>query len=668
MDAVAEEKFLAAARKRFEQAEAGEREDRRLAEEDYAFAAGDGQWPEVIERQRLRDGQPCLRINRFPQFIRQITGDARKNKPAIKVHPVDDNSDPQTAQIYEGLIRNIEAQSQATTAYITALDHAVRGGRGHWRITTEYTDDAFDQDCRIRRITNPFAVYWDPNAKLYDKSDAQWCFVAEYMTLEAFEEQWPNESPTDWQVAYRNYNATSWLTYDKVRVCEYWVKEPYKRTIGMLQDGSVVDLTGLNQKDIAMIPLKQVAQGPADVMGQQDTSPMLRKVDSHRVRCYKLSAHAILEQYDWAGKHIPIVSVFGPEEFIGDRVRVTSLIRHSKDPQRMYNYWQSAITEKIALTPKAPFVGTTEQFAGHENEWDAANRVNKSRLTYNYQQGVPPPQRQAPATMNNAEIVQSHQAIDDMKATMGIYDPSVGTPSNETSGRAILARQNQGDTGTFEWIDNLSRSIEYTGRILIDLIPKIYDTERIVRVLGEDGSIQQTPINHVVGGQVINDLTVGKYDIIATVGPDYLTARMEAIDGMRDFVQAFPQAAPLIGDLFAKAQDWPYSEQIADRLKKALPPGMVDPKQLSVEEQQQMAQQQQQAQQDAMIQKNLAYAKERADIDNKVAQARLFESQAAKLGVDADAQAIENQLVQQGLIPAGMTDPNAEAQQSPSAA
>ena len=551
-----DEKLLAEALDRFSKAEEYERENRDLAAEDFRFAAGE-QWPDEIRKEREGSDRPCLTFNRLPAFISQVVGDARQNKPAIKVLPVDSGADVDTAEIYNGLIRNIESQSRATQAYVSAFENAVTGGMGAFRILTQYSsDDSFEQDIRIVRITNPFAVYWDPNAREYDKSDAQWCFVSEWITKEAFEARYPDAIPDDWEVEYSGSSTRYWSLDDKVRLAEYWCKKRVKKTIGLI-NGQVVEA----QKGMESLPFE-----------------MTREVESYKVVRYLLSGHAILEgPSDWAGRYIPIVPVYGPEEWIDERIRYRSLIRYAKDPQRQYNYWQSVITEKVALAPKSPWLVTPAMIAGLERFWNAANRENRAYLPFNPDPVAGKPERQQPAYVNAAELQQAAQAVDDLKATMGLYDASLGAQGNETSGRAIIARQREGDNATYAWIDNLARSIQHAGRILVDLIPRIYDTARIVRIMGEDETAEMVPINYVTpDGQKIHDLTVGKYDVEIVVGPSYATKRMEAAESMMAFMQAMPQTAQVAGDLLAKAMDWPGAEAIAERLKKILPPGIAE--------------------------------------------------------------------------------------------
>ena len=663
-----DEDVLALAHKRYAQAEEFERENFNLAEEDFKFGSGD-HWDTTVRQQRTSEGRPCLSINRLPQFIAQVVNDARQNAPSIKVHPVDDGSDRDTAEIYEGLIRNIESQSNAQTAYMTAFQFCVSGGMGHWRVATEYADDdIFEQDIRIKRIVSPFSVHWDPNSREYTKSDAKWCFVTEWLTKEAFEDSYPNAAQTDWEGDFRRRGGAAWITADRVRIAEYWTKEPVKKTLAKLENGEVIDITDVKDFAIAgVIPVVRAPTGRLNPDGSEEMVPITRVVDTHNVYRTLLCGGCVLEKKKlFPSKYIPIVSVYGPEEFIGERTRNLSLIRYAKDPMRMYSYWQTAIVEKIALAPKAPFIATAGQIAGYESMWNNANRENRAVLVYNPDPlSNGPPMRQQPAAINAAEIQQSAQAIDDLKATMGIYDASLGNRGNETSGVAIRARQNQGDKATFAWVDNLSRSIQYTGRILVDLIPKIYDTQRVVRLLSESGDHEQVEINQVIQGRLINDLTVGKYDVEISVGPSYQTRRIEASESMLGFIQAVPEAGQLVMDLIAKNMDWPGAADFADRLKKALPPELQDTKDLSPEELQQLQQQQMEEAAKKAEAEQIMKADAIAKVDKMNAEKALTEAETAKVAAEADAQMIENDLVMNaGLIWTDLKDPELEAKKA----
>lgn len=560
-----ESEFLRLARERFDAAITHDQENRAEALEDLQFKAGE-QWSQATlnERADEENPRPCLTVNKMPQFVRQVTGDIRINRPAIKVRPVDDVSDPEVAELFTGLIRHIEQASKARVAYNTAADNAASCGIGHFRILTEYTtDDVFDQDIRIKRMPNAMSVVWDPHSVEITRDDAEWCFVYDDVDKEVFTETWPDANMAGFDAMDAVDTVSEWTKDETVRVAEYWVKVPTKKTICLLADGAVIE------KD---------NDTPADQIVKE------RKVIVPVVYQYILSGVEVLEgPNEWAGKHIPIVPVMGEEIFIGDRCVRHGVIRFAKDPQRLYNYARSAAAESISLAPKAPFIGTVAMFKGQEELWAQANTKNVPYLPYNADKNAPTlrPERQMPPQLSSALVNEVNTASDEMKAVTGIYDASLGARSNETSGRAIRARQMEGDVGSYVYMDNLSIAIGYAGEILIDLIPRIYDTERVVRLLNDDDSEAMAQINTVVGvdpqtGKEIikNNLAVGRYDVVVQTGPSYSTKRQESAEAMINFVQAVPQAGGLIGDLIAKNQDWPGAEQIAERLKKLLPPGM----------------------------------------------------------------------------------------------
>lgn len=555
--------LLRLARARFDRAMDAERENREQELDDLKFRAGE-QWEDAAAHERREANRPCLTINRMGQYVRQVTGDIRLNKPAIKVRPVDDRADPAVAEILTGLIRHIEAASDAQAAYSTAAEASATCGEGHFRIVTDYADDdAFDQDIRIRRITNPFSVFWDPAATELTKEDAGWCFVMDEMGVEEFKAAYPDANTSGWDSAELTDDLRSWMTGETVRVAEYWLKEPVTRTLWLLPDGSVV----------APEEMSDEARATVAPLVQRE-----RKAQSHRVVQYILTGDQVLSgPHEWPGRHIPIVTVLGEEIHVANRTVRHGIVRWAKDPQRLLNYLRSASLEMIGLAPKAPWLVTKDQIKGHEARWQVANYENLPYLLYNVDQKspAPVPQRVDPPPIQGALLQEAALASDDMKAVTGIYDAALGARSNETSGRAIMARQREGDVGTFVYVDNLSRAIGYAGRILVDLIPRIFDTQRMVRILGEDGAEELMQVNVTLpDGSVLNDLTRGKYDVVVQTGPSYSTKRQEAADSILQFVQAVPQAGGVIGDLLAKNMDWPGAEKIAERLKKLLPPGL----------------------------------------------------------------------------------------------
>lgn len=596
--------LLADALTEFTSAEEAESINRQQWIDDMRFARLGEQWPDGVKRKRETDGRPCLTINRMPSMLRQVMNDARQNKPAIKVHPVDSGAKRETAEILNGLIRNIEYTSNADIAYDTALDHAVTSGFGYFRITTDYAcDDQFDQDIFIERILNPLTVYGDENSTCADSSDWNKAFVTELYTKQDFEKRWKDAIPANWESSYRDM-PLGWMDGDLVRVAEWWKREEVPATLLKLSDGMVL-------YEAQYLKIKELldAQG----IGIVETRPTRTYKVTQRI----MSGAEILETNDWAGKYIPIVPVYGDEVAVEGQRHFISLTRWAKDPQQMFNYWRTASTELVALAPKAPFIGPKGAFNSDQSKWATANVISHPFIEFD---GGTPPQRQPFAGPPAGALQEALNASDDIKSVMGIYDAAMGARSNETSGRAILQRQRESDTATFNYIDNLSRAIKHAGRILVDLIPKVYNTPRIIRVIYEDGENESVPINQaftpdpqksqqsriyeagkeqesVDGLTRIFDVTTGKYDVTCEVGPSFSTKREEAANQMIELGRMFPPMMQVAGDLLVKNLDWPGADDIAERLKLMLPPQVQGQSPQVAQMQQQMQQMDQMAKQ-----------------------------------------------------------------------
>lgn len=549
--------LLSDALKQFKLCQDAEDENRADALDDLKFARLGEQWPDTIKKKRENQGRPCLTINRMPAFIRQVVNDSRQNKPTIKFQPVEDG-DVETAEIMNGLMRNIEYSSNADIAYDTAIDFAVSMGFGYIRVDTDYSyDDAFTQDIKILQVPNPFCVYGDPLSTSADGSDWKVAFITDTLKESDFKAKYPKAKSASIDA---EGDALDWFGDEGIRVAEWWTKEELPAKIYKLSDGTVTNEE--RYKD-----LKELYDTAGITIVEE------RETKTCKVTQRIISGLEILETNEWAGKYIPIVPVYGDEVNVEGKRHFLSLIRFAKDAQQMHNYWRTASTELVALAPKAPFIGKTGSFDTDAAKWATANTDTHSYIEYD---GDIAPQRQPFAGVPAGALQEAMNASDDMKSIMGLYDASMGARSNETSGKAIIARQREGDVSTFHFIDNMTRAIRQVGRICGDLIPKIYNEERMVRIIGEDDSNEQVKVNgeyqDAEGNTKIFDLTSGKYDLTVKSGPSFTTRREEAATQMMQLVQAFPDAAPIIGDLIAKNLDWPGADDIADRLKAMLPP------------------------------------------------------------------------------------------------
>lgn len=556
------------ARELFDLAADAERDNRDAALEDIRFARLGQQWPDSIKKERELSGRPCLTINKLPSYIRQVVNDSRQNKPSVRVSPVDSGADVDTAEIYSGLIRNIEYTSNADVAYDTAIDSAVTSGFGYCRVNIDYAhDDTFDLDLLIQRIANPFSVYGDPFSTEADSSDWNCAFIVDKIKKEDFGRKYKGAEDKSWESDYASIEMP-WLEEESLQIAEYWRREEVARTIVLLNNKQIIDAEVYKK-----LSDYYQSQGVM-VIGERQTK-------SWKVTQRIMTGVEVLETNDWAGKYIPIVPVYGEEVNENGKRHFRSMIRDSIDPQRMLNYWRSTSTELVALAPKAPYIGRKGAFASDAAKWATANTKNHAYLEYD---GGDAPQRQPFAGVPAGALQEAMNASDDIKAILGMFDPSMGQRSNETSGRAIIARQRESDTGQFHFVDNLARAIRHTGRILIDLIPHVYTGDRVVRVLGEDSEAKNVKIGDARQSiqdengemQEIYNLSAGKYDVVVDTGPNYTTKRQEAAEQMTEFMRVYPDAAPLIGDLLAKNLDWPGAEDIAARFKAMLPPQIKD--------------------------------------------------------------------------------------------
>ena len=561
--------------------------------DDLRFMAGSPdnqwQWPaDVLATRGAVQGQtinarPCLTINKLPQHVRQVTNEQRQNRPAGKVIPVDDNADIEVAAIFDGVVRHIEYMSDADVAYDTACDNQVTYGEGYIRLITEYcNEETFDQDVRIMRVRNSFSVYMDPTIQDPCGSDAEWCFVTQDMTKDEYEREFPDASPISsiMSTAVGDESLSAWLDEDTVRIAEYFYYKRKRETLNLYPDNvSAFKNTDMDKQLRAMYgkPVRT------------------REVDRKKVMWMKTNGYDVLDEREWPGSWIPVVRVVGNEFEVQGQIYVSGLVRNAKDAQRMYNYWTSQEAEMLALAPKAPFIAYGGQFEGYEQQWKTANTTNWPYLEVNPDvtdgagNTLPLPQRAAPPLPQTGLIQAKMGAGEDIKSTTGQYDASLGAQGNERSAKAITAREKQGDVGTYHYVDNLARAIRHITRQLVDIIPKIYDTQRIARIIGVDGEVsmvkmdpmQQEPVKEIRdqnGGLIekIYNPSIGTYDVMVTTGPGYMTKRQEALDAMSTILQSNPQLWTVAGDLFIKNMDWPGAQEMAKRFKKILDPKVLE--------------------------------------------------------------------------------------------
>ena len=542
-------------------------ENRAQAMDDLRFKNGE-QWDPAVKAQRVRDQRPCLTMNKLPTFVHQVTNAQRQAVPSINVHPVSDG-DKEGAEIRQGVIRHIEYASNASVCYDTAVNSAAEIGFGYFRLVTDYCrPDSFDQEIRFARIRNPFTVYMDPAHVNPDGSDQQWCILSIKMPKAEAAIEHPGAELVDLNAIRAMGDAAhDWADEDTVRLAEYYRihKEPAK--VVLLSNGE----SGYKE-DLLELPPGVTIKAERD--GFRPT-----------VQWFKLTATQVLDRADIPCRWIPVFPVYGDETDIDGKVFRSGLIRNAKDPARMYNFWMTAATEEVALRPKTPYIGAEGQFEGHESDWAQANTSSFPFLEYKPKSlgGMlaPPPQRQPMADLPSGVLAMAMHASDDIKATTGIFDASLGARSNETSGVAIKQRDRQGDTANFHYIDNLHITLRHVGRCILDMMPKVYDARRVLQMMGRDGKVTGVEVNvpqmsvderGQAVQEVLNDMTSGEYTCTVSAGPSYDTMRQEAVDGMIQTAQSWPKLMEIAGDKVVRSMDWPMSQEIADRIEKTIPP------------------------------------------------------------------------------------------------
>jgi hypothetical protein len=564
------DKIIEEARTRYEYASEAWAPIYALMSDDLAFSDPTclKQWPDKVKREREMDGRPCLTFDQIGQYVRQIINQARRNKPALKFLPVDDNSDVELCEVLQGLARQTEYESKAEVAYITSLDHAVRGGLGFFRLITEEMQgsEVVGQQCaKIMRVVDVKSIKLDPDFTEMDGSDSGWGFAEETYTREAFKKAWPKAALVDW-------DSQGWFGKDHIRVCEYF---------------RVVETT-TNKISVGGKSYSEEEYWQAAAADPTMGEPVPHAAKSRKVEWFKLSGEEVLEQSEFPAEFVPIFPVIGNESWEEGKRRLGGIVRPVRDGQVAYNFERNGEIEAVAIGPKAPWVAPAEAIEGYEAEWKNANRGNISVLHYNSidEQGNPinAPTRINPAGVAAGWVTLAERSKADIQSGMGMFSASVGNNPNNQSGRAVLALQDKAEIGSFHYIDNLALSISHMGRVLTQVWPRIYDQAQIVRILGEDDEStfvqvdpqQQRGYQKQQGQDGREVVTInpgaGRYDARAVVGPAYSTRQTEAAAEISELVNGNPQMLSLIGDVWVKMRNFPEAEKLAKRFKAMLPP------------------------------------------------------------------------------------------------
>jgi len=536
--------------------------------EDLRFSYGD-QWSQTMQNQRILEKRPFFVINETETYIRQITNQIRQQRPRIKVHGINNSADAKIAEIITGVTRHIEQISDADTAYDTAMEFAVRIGRGYLRLTADYTNDkSMDQDILIQPVFNPFTVYFDPNSMLPDGSDAEAALITDLVPKKDFERLYPDQDMTAFNARATGDVTAEWITKDTIRVAEFYKINQQKRKLIQLTGGAIY-------WDDEVPDLGLMAKHGIKVKGER---PSWRK----QVCWYKVTGVSVLEERVLPGRYIPIVPFYGAHMIVDGRTYRFGVVRAAKDPQRMLNFWQTAVTELIALAPKAKTALAMGMDTGFEDEWAQANVKSLPVLHYNHKDDAgepyPAPMPIGQSPVPEGAMAAAEAAHNNLQRVLGMFDPAMNAPGNQ-SGKALNSMQQQSDMSNFHFYDNGTRSIKHVGRIILSWLPTYYGEKRVLRIIGEDGKPDTITINDTDAiGKIENDLTVGEYDVVMETGPGYNSKREEGAEMIAAMVKADPQLMQIAGDLLFRNMDWPGADIIADRLAAANPLAQIDDK------------------------------------------------------------------------------------------
>jgi hypothetical protein len=561
-----EEDYLADMRETYQADLDADDDNRRAALEDKKFTAGE-QWDSLVLEQRK--GLPCLTLNTIPQFTAQLVGDWRTNRNAVKVIPAE-NGDVDIASIRSDLVRAIETESRAPRVYDNAFESMVQCGDGALRVDVKYADDdVFDQKIMLNSIDDVLSTVWDRLSIDPTGRDATHVFVDDLLPEKEFKRKWPEADPSNLNDQTRsNMRQTGWFEPGAVRVTEHWRMIERKVLLVMFEDGAVYSF----DKDQDPEKLNEYIDKHGAPMKSR-LSPC-KYAQMHLVTGFKILAGP----YEWKLNRLPIIRMSGRVVSVGERRVRYGLVRYMKDAVRLRNFWRSVAAEQLGYAPKAQWIATESAVEGREDLIRKAHLTRDPLLIVNDEaqidvtiKRIDPPQPQM-ALLNESQVNSQ-----DMKDITGIHDASLGIKSNETSGRAIMARQREGDIASLTYYDNGNACILEVGDVINQLIGQIYDGTRIIRVIGEDEAVRLQKINDPNDPNSPN-IAVGKYDVAITTGASYTTRRVEAAEAMMEAVQVFPQMMEVAGDLVAKAQDWPGAEELSNRLRQLVPPHLLTEK------------------------------------------------------------------------------------------
>lgn len=580
----------------FKDGQSYESEYRIRADYDYKFAHGDThnkyQWDSDLILSRELENKPILTINKVQQHNLLIINDSKQNKSDIRVRPVSDEASFEGAQMYQELIYHIQYISSAENVYDKAIEWQVEAGKGYWKVITKpISPRTFDQEIYIVQVRKPNSIYMDYDCLEPDKSDARWAIEFEDIDKKLFQKEYPKFAGIGSMSVLGDSVSAGWITKDKIRIANFYKKDEKEETLV-----SFLDPNGERQEGF----LSELSDEGKEYYKSVKKEPTTRERDvlTDNIIIYKIAGNRIIKTTPWLGSTIPIIPLPGVETVIDDIYDCCGHTRALINAQQMYNYNTSANIEFGALQTKSPYIAPALAVEGYEEYYKTANSINHSYLPYNQYDDdgnkLDAPTRAGPPNVGTAYVESMKIAQNEMMMASGQWQSQVGENENAKSGVAINARQRQGDRATYHFIDNQAIAIRRTGKILIDLIPKVYDTKRIIKIIGRDGTkkhitidpnmtngyTQQENLNRDkdVGKQIqqfIFNPNFGTYDVLSDTGPSYATKRQEAANALGQIAAQNKEFLQVGGDIYFGMLDFEDADVLAERYRRTMPPNIT---------------------------------------------------------------------------------------------
>ena len=543
------------------------------------------------------ENKPRFEVNKVHLSLIRIFNEYRNNRITVSFVSKEGVNNSKLAETCSSLYRADEQDSCAEEAYDNAFEEAVGGGFGAWRLRAEYEDEEDEEDEYQRIRFEPIfdadsSVFFDLNSKRQDKSDAKSCFVITSVTRDAFKDEW-NDDPATWPKTVFQHNF-DWATPDVVYVAEYYKVEETKEFIYFFR--------GLNGEE------RKVKESEFD--NDEELEKTLeatgfvesrkKRVKRRRVHKYIMSGAKILEDCGFiAGKHIPIVSMYGKRWVIDNIERCMGHVRLAKDAQRLKNMQLSKLGEISALGSVEKPIFTPEQVSSHKMMWAEDNVKNYPYLLINpLMDGNGNVVSVGPVAYTKApEIPPAMGALlqiteQDMQDLLGNQQAGEQLIPN-VSGKAVELVQGKLDMQTFIYVSNMSKAIKRSGEIWLSMAKDILvDEGRKMKGVNEQGEVEPIELLKPMTGdsgkvENENDLSEANFDVSVDVGPSSASKRQSTVRSLTGMMQISqdPETLQVLGAMAMMNMEGEGIGEVRDYFRaKLIKMGVIKPTEEESEE------------------------------------------------------------------------------------